>query len=134
MTRTTTHTLLPSNARVRRHAHLKRAEQLRARKRTRRHRAEIHAAIEAAKRLVAVTGAGPFTVGKKLEGDHLGGPWPILDASGTVVGTGSTRTRAREVVKARNESDGLTKAEAMNRLGWTQIGNSGPVEKRYRKI
>lgn len=128
----------------RRETHRTFAGALRERKRLRRQRAEIHAALEQAKRPKIIVHVGPFRAPdvKTEQG------WVIFDSDDRVCAYVSSRERARKEAHAMTE-DGTTSVytEApdvdgtMTKLGFKRIGpdrdeqdKANPIEQRWRKV
>lgn len=108
----------PSNARVRRQAHLERQGLVRERKRLRRQRAEIHAAMRQAVNLTLLAGHGHDEVRpyRALDTkDHTG--WLYVDARGETYSE-TSRDKARAAVKRLNEADPVTRDGVMLSLGF----------------
>jgi hypothetical protein len=126
---------LPSNHRKRREMHVQRDAEMKSRKRLRRLRAEIHAAMAVARRMVEDDQAQPVEMPapKPYRAPDVKDPlgWQILDAAGSVVAHEKSRDKARGAAKEMNESDDfytytcvdtarrpMTQDEAMLSLGW----------------
>lgn len=147
-----------SNARVRRQAHLERDREIKERKRLRRRRGEIHAAMTAASFLIAasqhdaVESASPYSY-KATDQKRAGNGWEILRYDDTndsisVFGYSGSRDKARAWAREMNENPesapvkALTPDQAMLSLGFERVMNNGRngglrsahVEKKFRKV
>lgn len=124
------------NAERRREEHLTRAAARRERKRIRRLRAEIHAAMIKADEMVKAsplwTKAGAFRAPdvKTEQG------WQILDIDGNVTYAPS-RDKARALAWEMDKMPALTRDDAMLVLGWDRTGPDGiglALEKKFRRV
>jgi hypothetical protein len=140
----------PSSARVRRATHLERAAVIRDRKRVRRLRGEIHAAMALAKRIAAHSSGPQPTVGPYRAPDvkdHSG--WQVLDKDEACVAHATSRDKAR--LLARRATAGeiqitlgpvrRDREDVMLTLGWERVeedmapdGRGLPVEEKYRRV
>lgn len=113
----------PSNARVRRAAHLGRDRAVKTRKRLRRERAVIHRAIESAQSIVllagTVGGQGEHKPYRALDKRDEHG-WIYVDAHDERYYEAS-RAKARAAVKRLNESEPITRESALRSLGFERV-------------
>lgn len=102
------------------------------RKRLRRKRAEIHAAMERVAQIAREhpAYAPPFRCeqSKSEEG------WRVIDSAGVVAGVASSRDAQRAMRDALNADPPppLSRDDAMRKQGFERIGDSGSIEQRFR--
>lgn len=147
MARTTTHSQHPSSARRRRELHIERDAKQKASARTRRTRAEIHAAMAEATKLVSLSKIPTAVAGEVKATDKkvAGKGWLIVSGpidSGLAVFYEGSRDKAR--ARARDHNSGIdpillggetiTHDQAMLQLGWTRVERDGAgrhVEEKF---
>jgi hypothetical protein len=115
------------------------ARKERERRRTRCLRAEIHAAMEKARRMTIYpqSVAGPW----RAPDLNVEGGWVVESLTVDFVTYASSRDKARALAREANSGEieicrrqAADRDEAMNLLGWRRIGTDGPVEERFARV
>jgi hypothetical protein len=115
------------------------ARKERERRRTRCLRAEIHAAMEKARRMTIYPQAvaGPW----RAPDIKVDKGWVVESLAAEFITYESSRDKARALAREANSGEieicrrqATDRDEAMRLLGWERIGYTGPVEERFERV